>query len=69
MKTGAPLSLFDKIFEEDIMKNDIPFISHMYTVIEDFIEEYNRKSEKDKSYYNSKLDYDSEYCYNTTAWD
>ncbi|MBR3738409.1 MAG: hypothetical protein IKN26_06695 [Eubacterium sp.] len=51
------------------MKNDIPFISHMYTVIEDFIEEYNRKSETDKSYYNSNLDSDSEYCLNTTAWD
>jgi hypothetical protein len=41
----------------------------MYTVIEKVLKEHDRLNENDNSYYNSKLDVDSEYCQNTSAWD
>ena len=63
----APLSLFRGVYMKN---NDIPFISHMYTVIEKVINEYNIQNGKtDISYNNFSLDSDSEYCQNTTAWD
>ena len=46
---------------------DIPFIAHMIVIKENNFEE--KKPKNDKSYYNSNLDIDSEYCQNTTAWD
>ncbi|MBQ9530866.1 MAG: hypothetical protein IJR70_02220 [Eubacterium sp.] len=47
------------------MIKDIPFIAHMFIIKENVFEE----KETDNSYYNSSLDFDSEYCQNTTAWD
>ena len=46
---------------------DIPFIAHMIVVRESNFEE--NKKNIDKTYYNSSLDSESEYCQNTTAWD
>ena len=49
------------------MTKDIPFIARMIIIQEVNFNE--KKHQSDNSYYNSNLDFDSEYCVNTTAWD
>lgn len=49
------------------MTMDVPYIARMI-VINDIISE-EKKIKTDKSYYNTDLDRECEYCLNTTAWD
>ena len=48
-------------------KNDIPFIAHMIIVKENNFKDSENRI--DKTYYNSDLDSENEYCMNTTSWD
>ncbi len=52
---------------QDNRVKNIPLIAHMFVVREESIKEKTTKT--DNSYYNLNLDFDSEYCQNTTAWD
>lgn len=49
------------------MTKDVPLIAHMIVIGET---DYTKaKKLIDNSYYNANLDFDSEYCQNTTSWD
>ena len=51
------------------MVKDVPFIAHMIIVHDAVIEDYEKKTKTDKSYYNPEFDSMSEYCMNTSSWD